>query len=390
MKYILQSATLLLIALQVMWGCTKDNAGDEKPHTKGEITIIVPTSEFKSEQDMQILKIQASADWVASVDQPWVEFSPTKGKAGLNEIQIKVSKNEQYDERRAMLSFLSKSTETNLTIVQKQQNALMLTSKRQEVEAKGGVINVEVKANIETKWSIDEDCNSWVKAVGTRGLTSTFFQFKISENESTLKREGKILFKGSGLEEELTIYQQGTPSQFILSKSEFQIDATPQTIVIELKSDTHYEMHPIQVDWMSENKTRALTSYTHYIDVKANHAQTGRDAEIKFSYESQGEKKTEYVKVIQAGTEETVFKQHLIIQNMSTEYTLPIITGQKMEGKVDWGDSSELMDYAQHLKHQYSAPPAEDYYTIDIRLNNAEEVYWENIKGVYGIDFSQF
>ena len=85
-----------------------------------------------------------------------------------------------------------------------------------------------------------------------------------------MKREGKITIHSSDTSETFTIYQSGITPELILTQNNYTLSSDATEIKIELKSNVPYEMQLPNVDWITEKKSRAVSSYTHNISISAN------------------------------------------------------------------------------------------------------------------------
>ena len=89
------------------------------------------------------------------------------------------------------------------------------------MDAKGGSVEIEVKANVKYSYSIDEAAKEWIVYESSRALVTSYLKFKISPNESLTAREGTITISDGVLSEVITIYQQAETPSIILSQKEY-------------------------------------------------------------------------------------------------------------------------------------------------------------------------
>ena len=68
----------------------------------------------------------------------------------------------------------------------------------------------------------------------------------------------------------------------MLSQSEYIVSSAEETIQVELRSNTAYEIEMPGVDWLRENSSRSLSTYTHYFIVDPNETYDAREAVIRF------------------------------------------------------------------------------------------------------------
>lgn len=85
--------------------------------------------------------------------------------------------------------------------------------------------------------------------------------------------------------------------QLVLSKTDYVVSSAGEEIAIELKSNSEYRYELPEVDWIKENESRAMATYTHHLEVLPNESYDNRTARIKFVNKANG--KEEYVTITQ-------------------------------------------------------------------------------------------
>ena len=284
--FVLPVLGLLLMLCQ---GCSEDK--EENPPAPESPSITVESEEdipmFDTAGGTLALTFTTTSDWTASVDgaaSGWLSVSPASGEAGTHTLSLVTTANDSYDERNASVTITSGSVKKTLTVTQKQKDALILTSNKVEVDAEGGDFSIELQANVEVTYEIESGAQTWLTPVArSRGLTSSFLAFHAEANEEAEARQAVIkLAGGNGLTEEVTVYQIGTGPALVLSQSEYIVSSAGETIQVELRSNTAYEIEMPGVDWLRENSSRSLSTYTHYFIVDPNETYDARSAVIRF------------------------------------------------------------------------------------------------------------
>lgn len=316
---------LLLMCIFVCWSCSSggnDEPIPPKPDDKPVIEIPSSQSSPVLEQTGGTASVSFSTDaaWTATVNEAatraatWISVSPTSGNAGSHTLAVTTTENDTYDERNATVILKAGTTSKTFTVKQKQKDALTVTSSKIELTAIGGQATIEVKANVQYQYEVEQAAQSWItRAATTRGLTSSSLVFDVAENENTERREGKITLRSGNLSETVTIYQEGSKPTLVLTQNEYTVGSDGETIKVELKSNTEYEVKLPADGWITETQTRAFSSHTHYFTVAANEGYDARTAEIIFVNKDNGVE--EKVKVTQ------VQKDAIIIAQ--SEYTVP-------------------------------------------------------------------
>ena len=291
------SNLLFLAALSVTAiSCDKTSGGGEPGTGKGSITI--PTGQdiapvFDAKGSTKTITFTTTADWAASVINTkadgWVTLNPQSGSKGDNKITITADVNNTYDERNATVKLICGAETKNIFVTQKQKDAITVSKSKFEVSSSGEDITIEVKANINYSFQIEDDANSWVTEVGTKAMSSKTLSFRVAENEENEKREGTITFSSGEIKETIKIYQEGAKPTIVLSQSEYAVAAGGETITVEVKSnvDVSYSI-PSGVDWVTEATTKAMSTNTFYFQVAANESYESRTAEIFFKNDTNG------------------------------------------------------------------------------------------------------
>ena len=284
--FVLPVLGLLLMLCQ---GCSEDK--EENPPAPESPSITVESEEdipvFDTAGGTLALTFTTTSDWTASVDgaaSGWLSVSPASGEAGTHTLSLVTTANDSYDERNASVTITSGSVKKTITVTQKQKDALILTSNKVELEAEGGDFSIELQANVEVTYEIESGAQTWLTPVArSRGLTSSVLAFHAEANEEAEARQAVIkLAGGNGLTEEVTVYQMGTGPTLLLSQSEYIVSSAGETIQVELRSNTAYEIEMPGVDWLRENSSRSLSTYTHYFIVDPNETYDARSAVIRF------------------------------------------------------------------------------------------------------------
>lgn len=230
---------------------------------------------FTSDAGSASIDLDASKKWTATFvndrAKDWCILSTESGKRGTATITVSVVENKEYDQRSASILFTCGDAQRTIVVTQKQKDALLLTSKRQDVGKDGGRITVEVKANVDFKYEIAESAKSWLKPIGTKGLTSSFLLFEVSANEEVEKREGTITITSTLGSETVHVYQEGATPTLILTQNEYTVSDAGGEIGVEIQSNVHFEYEIIEgSDWISEIETKAMSTHTLWFQVIAN------------------------------------------------------------------------------------------------------------------------
>ena len=327
-----------LFLLFMLVSCSDSSKDEEIVPDNDYLTIDISQLTFDTESGSQQIEFNASKNWTASLSagtDSWCNISPTHGTAGKGSIQVTVTPNETYDERNTAIQIVSGKIKKAVTITQKQQDALILESNKVEVACSGGAVTIHVKTNTSFTYEIDKKA-TWIHKdnKSSRGLSNQSITLKIDKNDATSVREGSLLIKGANKEEKVTIYQAGDKPQTVISQTEYIVSSKGETLKVEVKSNSSYKYTLPKVDWIQENKSRALSAFTHYFTVSPNPTYDTRKAVILFTNTESG--KTEEVTIEQLQKDALLLsKSAYYISKADTTLQLKISTNVTFKVSTD-------------------------------------------------------
>ena len=281
-----------LFAIMAISACTEgggDIGGENDNDTpkQAQITLDATTADFDTEGGSNTISFTSSHAWTAQIindrADEWCSISPASGEAGNANITITTKANDTTDDRTASVVIKSGSTSKTILVSQRQKDALTITASMFEVGAEGGEVSIEVKANIDFEYSIEESAKDWVEYKTTRAMRSSNLVFDVKANSETEKRSAKITIKSGELSETIVIYQSGTEPAIVISQSEYILSSYENTIDVIVDSNVDVEVNiPADVEWIRENKTRAMSTNVYSFYIEPNESYDNRTAEIKF------------------------------------------------------------------------------------------------------------
>ena len=141
--------------------------------------------------------------------------------------------------------------------------------------------------------------DAWCSASTTSGAKGNAnVKFSVTENTSYDDRSVSVTIKSGTASKTFTITQKHAEA-LLLTTNKYELSQDGGTIEIEVKANIDYEMEIAESakDWITEAKTRALTTYNHTLTIATNEEVEKREGEIYFK---SGDK-VEIVKVYQSG-----------------------------------------------------------------------------------------
>lgn len=389
MKTIAKYIMVALLPYICMTACS-----DKEPEVPHSISITTGTPDVIEQSGGNVIvQFTSAREWTATSGQSWCKVSPSSGSAGTVTLTISAEENLTPDERNSSITIRSGQLSENVTIRQKQKDALTVTSNKAEVKAEGGTVQIEVKSNVEYTYEIEESAREWITAASSRVLTTSSIALNVTKNNSFDKREGRITIKSADLTETVTVYQAGEEKAIVLSQNEYTVGSEGETITIEIKSNIDYEMTlPADADWLKEVESRAVSTYTHHLSVAPNETYGARTTEVHFTNQTEGI--DEVVKITQVQNDAIVVAQNeYTLDAVTTELTFDINTNIDFEVSlsVDWieqqTESRALQTYPLAFVIQENATTEQREGTITIAGNGLEQQIKVVQKG--RVDFSR-
>ena len=286
--------SLLFCPLAMLLASCKPEMDFTEVTVSGQTKIVGTPSEeelsllFPSDAGSATVNLEANRKWSASFvnerAKDWCSLSTDSGKRGTATITVYVKANTDYDQRSASIIFNCDGLERTIVVTQKQKDALLLSSTRQDVGKDGGLVVIEVKANIAYSSSVDPSAESWIMQIPTKGLTTSTISFQVAANEEVEKREGAITISSSLGQETVKVYQEGAAPTLIVSGNQVEMDPSGGTFQVEVRSNVDVSVGiPQDCDWVSEVTTKAMSTNTFVFEVENNGTFLPREAQLIFS-----------------------------------------------------------------------------------------------------------
>lgn len=271
--------------------CSEEEIIHAITFAEGSIDYSKNSLNFSSDAGQQIISFNSNVPWTASVvdkgyGSNWCRVTPDKGEAGMNSIVVSVDDYNAFEDRNVAITLSTGDLKKKIEVVQKQKDALTLTSNKFEIPSNGGSFIVQVSANVDYQVIIADDCKEWLHQVGaSRSLVASELQFTVDPNVGYDKRDGKIVIinEDSGLSEEVLVSQSQNGVIF-LDQQEFSFDENGGTFTVNLNSNIEYQVK-IGDSWVSEISTpanRGLSASYHTFNVSKLTSKGDRETKIYF------------------------------------------------------------------------------------------------------------
>ena len=271
MKRIL--AFLMLVMLVVCSSCEQ------------ETILIVPQSSVTIDVGggSVALPFIANKTWVAASDQSWCKVSPTSGDAAeYNDVTLTLScePNTTYEDRSCTVTITCMDLTQSIQVTQGKNDGLFLTKNSFDLTNEAQRISVEVKANVDYTYSIDESSKTWITATSTKGLSANVVMFDIAKNEEFDEREGTITFsQKNGLLSEVVTIKQSQRNGLFVSTPEYHLSNEEHLLTVEVKSNVEFTVIS-QSEWIKPVETKGLQTSQISLAVEANNSFDAREGTV--------------------------------------------------------------------------------------------------------------
>ena len=168
----------------------------------GEGTLLLTKNEFSVSDRGEDIVVEVKSNFDFDVKMPnvdWVkEAAKTRGMSS-HTLYYTIAKNESYDSREAEIIYYDKNSDVadTLKIIQMHKDAIILSQKNIEIDAKGGEFEVVLEANTNFEIQLPSNVNWITERAITRGLIKHKRYFAIKENTEYNERKAQIVFKNT-------------------------------------------------------------------------------------------------------------------------------------------------------------------------------------------------
>ena len=322
-----------------------------------EDAIILSEKDFDLSNEAQSVEVEVKTNIDYEIIIPedakeWVSHSTTRALR-TETVVLDIAQNMDYDERTAKIVVKDKKSnlQETVTIKQATNRGLIVSDDKYEVTNDGGIIEVEVKANVDYKVTIND---SWITQIETRGLTTTNLSFEVAKNESYSNREGSITISQTdgNLSSTITVYQS-QENAIILSDKDVEISDRSQTLTVVIKTnvDIGVTIQEVGKGWVSYTPTRGLREETISLNISANNSDKDRSTKVYFKDKLSSLQET--LTINQIGKEPGVY----YVDNMGTLSSVlnqtqkDTITTMIVKGEINKHDFYVMNSYMPRLKH---------------------------------------
>jgi len=251
-----------------------------KPEATLSVSVSsVDVSESGSEAS---ISITTNTSWSVSGGGGWCSAVPSSGN-GPAIVRLIAVKNNSNADRATTIMVTAGSLSSTVTVNQKQNSALILTKKVENIDNNSRAISVELKSNIQYDIIMPAGVN-WITKITSKAFDTFTHEFLIAQNSLYDNRSAIVIFKdkNSSLADTLTI-NQSQINALILTNKAANLTSEGGTIDVELRSNVNYDIIiSAQDNWITVLGTKGLTTYTRQLFVSANSTFDSRTGKVIF------------------------------------------------------------------------------------------------------------
>lgn len=213
---------LIAILINVSFASCTEKEQTEEPFIK----VSKETFSFSNDESEALLYIQSNIDYSIASDKQWCSVTQQESTSTQTEkYQIKVSENNEVENRTATITINSSLRDLQIIVEQTAGHGLIVKEKSYQVKSQGGIFTVELSANGEYSYSID---NSWITETTdskSRAMKDYTIDFNVSANHGQ-ERIGNITFTLGNISETVTVTQEKGEAATVSGETPWDICAS--------------------------------------------------------------------------------------------------------------------------------------------------------------------
>lgn len=223
----------------------------------------------------QTIDIQSEASWTAT-STSWISVSPQSGKAGKTQVTISVPGNASVLGRDGSVYFtVSDDNRVEVPVVQ-EGVTLSLSPEDMTFSSFVGSQSIAVESN--DNWTVTAKPD-WITLDKTSGTGNAALQATVTENNTTVERDGEITVTTDDdvVSRTIQVRQEAKTVDYADATLEFNYNESSQSI--SFVTDGHWSLTK-DADWFSTDRTSGSGSATLTITVEENNTLDTRDGQI--------------------------------------------------------------------------------------------------------------
>lgn len=311
--------------------------------------LLLTTNKYEISQNGGTIDIEVKAniDYKMEISEnakTWITESSTKALSTYKH-KLNIAASEEVEKREGEIYFMAGDKTDTVKVYQAGAGALILLSSNEYyVSSTGETITVDLRCNCD--YEVVMPNVNWIqKEPESRSMSSHTLRYVILPNPTYDSREATIIFKEkNGPIADTLLVSQAQLDAIILSKKEIEINFTGGTVEVKLETNTDYNVIMPEVEWISENNTRALTEYKKTFYISNNESAESRSCNIIF--QSTSKSVTDTLTINQKGKSNYLFFEKDIAYWTPKKSDQKIMIQSDMAYELSWvGGRPDWLDH---------------------------------------------
>ena len=216
MKDFIRYILFVCIAVFFVSACSKgdipnepDVNDDKEEHPYLNLSVSDTIQVNENAVDITISFV-TNRSWRATSNQQWTTLSVSDGNKGTNTIKVLVEKNNDYNNRTAVISINADLITKEVLIEQTKCYSISLDKEQYDVSYLGDTLYIKFMSNLECEVESDSEWAKILQHSRTRSLQTSELVILVAPNMNLEQRSTKILIgnKERNLKKEITIVQE--------------------------------------------------------------------------------------------------------------------------------------------------------------------------------------
>ena len=361
--------------------------------------LLLTTNKYELSQDGGTIEIEVKANIdyemeIAESAKDWITEAKTRALTTYKHT-LTIATNEEVEKREGEIYFKSGDKIETVKIYQAGAGALILLSNKEYyVSSNGEIITIDLRSNCE--YEIELPNVDWLKNVPeTKAMSSHTLKYEVLPNDTYDARNTQIIFKETNgtLRDTLSI-TQAQKDAILLSQKEIEVNFTGGTFEVKLESNIDYEIIMPEGNWVTEQSTRALTTYSKTFYVNENEDKESRSCNIVF--QSITNSVSDTLTINQKGKSDYLFFEKDILVWSSDRYSQKVKIHSDMAYELSWADKRP--SWLDHITKESESISIQLLENTSVKSRSAQLVAYSRIladtlmivqNGVKGIELTQ-
>lgn len=213
-------------------------------------------SDFESRGGTVAVTVESSTHWDAVVSGKqagWLSVYPSSGESGKISVAITAERNDVTVDRSAVIKFTAGKAGRELTVRQLSADLLSWNLSKEEMPAEGGLLTLQVSANVDYSVEVSKSCSSWLTSYENKSISITGYHFNVAANQSDEDRTGEIVIRSGKGSQQVRFIQKGDQGSILKAEGYVRFtDGSPAGGVVVsdgfhcavTDADGHYCIYP--------------------------------------------------------------------------------------------------------------------------------------------------